>query len=194
MLQTGTLLGKVAECIGDPDKAVRAALKELLSNAILPQLKGVMLGPFVPLVMAHLFSALTSLSEPVRSAPFQSCLWLFWSLLQSPFLCYTALRLQKLQPLSLSTYFVCSQACINTGTKQDRGLGGLGQHAVTKCTSPLASSRLVALLRACSDLRYHKQMPPECLVLRPTITSLKSYHYLAAWPSNLGPSATVILA
>lgn len=68
LLQTGTLLGKVAECIGDPDKAVRAALRELLSNAILPQLKGDMLGPFVPLVMAHLFSALTSLSEPVRSA------------------------------------------------------------------------------------------------------------------------------
>ena len=69
-LQTGTLLSKLAECIGDTDKAVRAALKELLSNVILPQLKGDMLGPFVPLVMAHLFSALTSLSEPVRSAPF----------------------------------------------------------------------------------------------------------------------------
>ena len=68
-LQTGTLLSKLAECIGDTDKAVRAALKELLSSVILPQLKGDMLGPFVPLVMAHLFSALTSLSEPVRSAP-----------------------------------------------------------------------------------------------------------------------------
>ena len=67
-LQTGTLLGKLAECIGDTDKAVRAALKDLLSIVILPQLKGDMLGPFVPLVMAHLFSALTSLSEPVRSA------------------------------------------------------------------------------------------------------------------------------
>ena len=69
-LQTGTMLSKLAECIGDTDKAVRAALKELLSKVILPQLKGDMLGPFVPLVMAHLFSALTSLSEPVRSAPF----------------------------------------------------------------------------------------------------------------------------
>lgn len=68
-LQTGTLLSKLAECIGDTDKAVRAALKELLSHVILPQLKGDMLGPFVPLIMAHLFSALTSSSEPVRSAP-----------------------------------------------------------------------------------------------------------------------------
>lgn len=73
LLQTGTLLGKIAECLGDPDKTVRAALKELLSSAILPQLKGAMLGPFVPLVMAHLFSALTSLSEPVRSAHLQPC-------------------------------------------------------------------------------------------------------------------------
>ena len=68
-LQTGVLLGKLAECIGDTDKAVRGALKELLSTAVLPQLKGAMLGPFVPLVMAHLFSALTSLSEAIRSAP-----------------------------------------------------------------------------------------------------------------------------
>ena len=63
--QTGALLGKLAECIGDADKAVRAALLELLSTAVLPQLQGSSLGPFVPLVMAHLFSALTSMTEPV---------------------------------------------------------------------------------------------------------------------------------
>ncbi len=65
-IQTGTLLGKLAECIGDADRGVRTALKDLLSNSILAQLKGSMLGPFLPLVMAHLFSALTSMSEPVR--------------------------------------------------------------------------------------------------------------------------------
>ena len=65
-MQTGVLLAKLAECIGDADKTVRAALKDLLSSVVLPQLKGPMLGPFLPLVMAHLFSALTSMSEPVR--------------------------------------------------------------------------------------------------------------------------------
>ena len=65
-MQTGLLLGKLTECIGDTDKAVRAALQELLSSVVLPQLKGPGLGPFVPLVMAHLFSALTSMVEAVR--------------------------------------------------------------------------------------------------------------------------------
>ncbi|KAL0042692.1 hypothetical protein WJX79_007939 [Trebouxia sp. C0005] len=65
--QTNMLLGKLAECIGDIDKGVRAALKELLANVVLPQLKGPLLGPFLPLVMAHLFSALTSMTEAVRT-------------------------------------------------------------------------------------------------------------------------------
>jgi len=65
-LQTNMLLGKLAECIGDVDKGVRAALKELLANVVLPQLRGPLLGPFLPLVMAHLFSALTSMTEAVR--------------------------------------------------------------------------------------------------------------------------------
>ncbi len=65
-LQTNMLLGKLAECIGDVDKGVRAALKDLLANVVLPQLKGPLLGPFLPLVMAHLFSALTSMTEAVR--------------------------------------------------------------------------------------------------------------------------------
>ena len=69
-LQTGTVLGKLAECIGDVDKGVRAALKDLLSKAVLPQLQGPLLGPFLPLVMAHLFSALTSMTEAVRYALF----------------------------------------------------------------------------------------------------------------------------
>lgn len=65
-LQTDMLLGKLAECIGDVDKGVQAALKDLLANVVLPQLKGPLLGPFLPLVMAHLFSALTSMTEAVR--------------------------------------------------------------------------------------------------------------------------------
>ena len=65
-LQTNMLLGSLAECIGDVDKGVRAALKELLANGVLPQLKGPLLGPFLPLVMAHLFSALTSMTDAVR--------------------------------------------------------------------------------------------------------------------------------
>ncbi|KAL0049524.1 hypothetical protein WJX82_004125 [Trebouxia sp. C0006] len=65
--QTNMLLGKLAECIGDVDKGVQAALKDLLANVVLPQLKGPLLGPFLPLVMAHLFSALTSMTEAVRT-------------------------------------------------------------------------------------------------------------------------------
>ncbi|KAL0040469.1 hypothetical protein WJX77_008083 [Trebouxia sp. C0004] len=65
--QTNMLLGKLAECIGDVDKGVRTALKELLANVVLPQLRGPLLGPFLPLVMAHLFSALTSMAEAVRT-------------------------------------------------------------------------------------------------------------------------------
>ena len=65
-MQTSSVLSKLAECISDTDKAVRAALLELLSNAVLPKMRGAPLGPFLPLIMAHLSSALTSLTESVR--------------------------------------------------------------------------------------------------------------------------------
>lgn len=65
-MQTGTLLDRLAERMSDASKEVRTALHALLAEAVLPQLRGAALAPFLPLLMAHLASALTSLDEGVR--------------------------------------------------------------------------------------------------------------------------------
>ena len=68
LLQTGTLLERLAERMHDPEEDVRAALKDLLRKAVLPPLQGPALVPFLPLLMAHLSNSLTALAEPIRSA------------------------------------------------------------------------------------------------------------------------------
>ena len=58
----------VAERITDGDKGVRAALREALADAVLPAIGAEALAPFVPLLMAHVGSAMTHLADPIRCA------------------------------------------------------------------------------------------------------------------------------
>ncbi|GAB4823624.1 hypothetical protein N2152v2_010670 [Parachlorella kessleri] len=57
----------LSERITDGDKSVRSALREALAAPVLPTLGPAALGPFVPLLMAHVCSAMTHLAEPVRA-------------------------------------------------------------------------------------------------------------------------------
>ena len=66
--QAGTIVEKLAEHLADSDAAVRAALRELWRDVVLPGLGPAGLAPFLPLVMAHVTSAMTHLSAPVRYA------------------------------------------------------------------------------------------------------------------------------
>ena len=59
---------KLAEHLADSDAAVRAALRDLWRDVVLPGLGPAGLAPFLPLVMAHVTSAMTHLSAPVRYA------------------------------------------------------------------------------------------------------------------------------
>ena len=61
------LMGAAAECIGDSDSRVRTALRDALSSAIFPALGAPALGPFVPLLMAHVGAALTHLADAIRA-------------------------------------------------------------------------------------------------------------------------------
>ncbi|KAL4439859.1 hypothetical protein ABPG75_002860 [Micractinium tetrahymenae] len=64
---TTLVMETAAERITDGDKAVRAALRELLSGTLLPALGPAALAPFVPLMMAHVCAAMTHLAEPIRA-------------------------------------------------------------------------------------------------------------------------------
>ena len=44
---------KVAERVGDPDQAVRQALRALLRERVMPLVDGAALRPFMPVIMAH---------------------------------------------------------------------------------------------------------------------------------------------
>ncbi len=67
-LQTGPVIEKLANRIADSDKQVREALKELLAGSLLPQLGEGRLTPFLPLLMAHICSAMTHLQAGIRCA------------------------------------------------------------------------------------------------------------------------------
>ena len=47
---------------------MRSALRDALAAPLLPTLGPAALGPFVPLLMAHVCSAMTHLAEPIRCA------------------------------------------------------------------------------------------------------------------------------
>ncbi|KAK9808862.1 hypothetical protein WJX72_005380 [[Myrmecia] bisecta] len=64
---TGPVLEKLAERITDVDKAVREALRGLLAGAVLPLLAGGAIVPFLPLLVAHVSSAMTHLANDVRA-------------------------------------------------------------------------------------------------------------------------------
>lgn len=62
----------LAERITDADKPVRATLKDLLSNTVLPILTdngkdSQAVAPFIPLLMAHTCAAMTHLADPIRA-------------------------------------------------------------------------------------------------------------------------------
>ena len=57
---------KLADRVTDADKDVRAALMQLLSQRVLPGLAGGLLTPFLPLLMAHVCSAMTHLDSGIR--------------------------------------------------------------------------------------------------------------------------------
>lgn len=60
------LLEKLAARLSDGDASVRAALLQLLRAAVLPALGATTLGPFLPMLMAHLEAAMTHLEASVR--------------------------------------------------------------------------------------------------------------------------------
>ena len=60
------MIEKLADRIADSDKAVRSALKDLLGGSLLPQLGERLLTPFLPLLMAHIRSAMTHLQPGIR--------------------------------------------------------------------------------------------------------------------------------
>jgi len=72
LLQTGPVIEKLANRIADSDKPVRSALKDLLGGSLLPQLGEGMLAPFLPLLMAHICSAMTHLQPGIRYIAFDS--------------------------------------------------------------------------------------------------------------------------
>ena len=65
-MQAGIIVEKLAERTADADKEVRAALRDLLRDVMLPGLGAGGLAPFLPLLMAHITSAMTHLAAPVR--------------------------------------------------------------------------------------------------------------------------------
>lgn len=63
---TGVLFEALVERITDGDQAVRKELKNLLQDKLLPIVTPLMLGPFVPLIMAHVCSAMTHCTTAIR--------------------------------------------------------------------------------------------------------------------------------
>ncbi len=66
LLQAGTIVEKLAEHAADTDEGVRAAVRDLLREVVLPGLGAAGLAPFLPLLMAHITSAMTHLAAAVR--------------------------------------------------------------------------------------------------------------------------------
>lgn len=65
-MQAGRIVEALAEHVADADTSVRAALRDLLKSVVLPGLGAAALAPFLPLIMAHITSAMTHLAEAVR--------------------------------------------------------------------------------------------------------------------------------
>ena len=65
-LQAGTIVEKLAEHAADTDEGVRAAVRDLLRDVVLPGLGAAGLAPFLPILMAHTTSAMTHLAAAVR--------------------------------------------------------------------------------------------------------------------------------
>jgi pre-rRNA-processing protein IPI1 len=57
---------KLAERVSDSDSGVRASLRDLLGQTLLPGLVGSALAPFIPLLMAHVGSAMTHIAPDIR--------------------------------------------------------------------------------------------------------------------------------
>ena len=72
-VQAGPVVERLAERITDADAGVRAALRALLTSAVLPGLGPGPLAPFLPLLMAHVSAGMTHLAAPIRRAPASSC-------------------------------------------------------------------------------------------------------------------------
>ena len=62
----GQLLTKLAERVGDGESAVRQALRSLMRERVMPLLSAGAVRPFMPVVMAHVSSAMTNLCMEVR--------------------------------------------------------------------------------------------------------------------------------
>lgn len=65
-MQAGAIVERLAEHVTDAEASVRAALRDLLGNVVLPGLGPAALAPFLPLIMAHITSAMTHLADAVR--------------------------------------------------------------------------------------------------------------------------------
>eukprot|EP00884_Botryococcus_braunii_P001684 jgi/Botrbrau1/11516/Bobra.0198s0013.1 len=65
--QVGPVVEKLAARVGDAEAGVRSALRELLGTAVLPQVGGPALAPFIPLLTAHVGSAMTHISADIRA-------------------------------------------------------------------------------------------------------------------------------
>ena len=71
--QAGAVVEKLAEHMVDTDAGARAALRDLLKDVVLPRLGAGGLAPFLPLLMAHITSAMTHLTAAVRWALLSLC-------------------------------------------------------------------------------------------------------------------------
>ena len=65
-MQAGLIVEALAEHVADADASVRTSLRDLLKSVVLPGLGPAALAPFLPLIMAHITSAMTHLAEAVR--------------------------------------------------------------------------------------------------------------------------------
>lgn len=63
---TGAIFEALADRVTDGESPVRKELKTLLQDKLLPLLSPLALGPFVPLLMAHVCSAMTHLTASIR--------------------------------------------------------------------------------------------------------------------------------
>jgi pre-rRNA-processing protein IPI1 len=63
---THLFFSKIAERVSDGDAPVRSALRHLLREHVLPRLDPGHVRPFMPVMMAHLSSAMTNLNMEVR--------------------------------------------------------------------------------------------------------------------------------
>lgn len=71
--QAGAVVEKLAEHVADTDAGARAALRDLLKDVVLPRLGAGGLAPFLPLLMAHITSAMTHLTAAVRCVLLRLC-------------------------------------------------------------------------------------------------------------------------